>query len=88
MKLNKHTRFVVRINTYIKHDDKDTSELIKSEEKEVSGNECLFDISPRYLSNDVKTYKTITPLAVRLYKESSLSKAMIELDCEYKINRP
>lgn len=26
MKLNKHTRFVVRINTYIKHDDEDTND--------------------------------------------------------------
>lgn len=85
MKLNKNTRFVIKIETYAICEGDSSSTLLKVEEKEVVGNECIYDIPARMLSDKTKTYKVITPIAVRIYKNSSTSKSMVELEEEIKI---
>ena len=87
MNLDKNTRFVVKIETYAKHKDDEYSTLLKTEEKEVVGNECIYDIPARLLSDNTVTYKTITPIAIRTYKPSSQSRSMVELDEEFIIKK-
>jgi hypothetical protein len=87
MKLDKNTRFVVEIKTFAISENDEYSTLLRTEEKEVVGNECLYDIPAKLLSEKTKTYKTITPIAVRIYKESSQSRSMVELEQEIRIER-
>lgn len=87
MKLDKNTRFVVEIKTFAICEGDEFSTLLTTEKKEVVGNECLYDIPARLLSNKTKTYKTITPVAVRIYKQSSQSKSMVELEEEIIIEK-
>jgi hypothetical protein len=88
MKLDKNTRFVVEIKTFAIYDGDDFATLLKTEEKEVVGNECLYDIPAKLLSDKTKMYKTIKPVAVRIYKQSLQSKSMVELEGEIRIETP